>query len=106
MNQRPEADDQLRHELDTMINISAVQDLNYVVPVCAKGSAYGHARKRPLACVSLGESVEVDHHSADRRTRGYRRTFGFANRWSGSSIGLLRRWTPGPLRVIASVGAG
>ena len=41
MNQRPEADDQLRHELDTMINISTVQDLNYVVPVCAKGSAYG-----------------------------------------------------------------
>ena len=83
MNQRPEADDQLRHELDTMINISTVQDLNYVRRFALKVRIRA-TPVRPLACVSLGESVEVDHHSADRRTRGYRRTFGFANRWSGS----------------------
>ena len=56
MNQRPEADDQLRHELDTMINISAVQDLNYVRRFALKVRIRA-TPVRPLACASLGESV-------------------------------------------------
>ena len=52
MNQRPEADDQLRHELDTMINISTVQDLNYVCRFALKGPHTGNARKASGLCLA------------------------------------------------------